>query len=259
MRLKFDVLIITFFLLSACSEEKGCINISDLHEKNGIFFLNDKLYEGCVVKVGENNRKFNGHVKNGLLDGEFEVRIGEKLFQHGSYQKGKLNDSLFIYDSIRSSLKIIEIYNERGELDGTCLEYYENNNLKYKKPYSSGLLHGLVLTYHKSGKIAQSMNYEKGVLSGSVLEYFEDGKVKSFIKYQDNHGEGLTYSFFNKDQDSFFWGELEKGKSTGKWYYKLSEDSCFVRTYDSADNYANISCDCSKLPLPPLDSLSAMQ
>ena len=123
-------------------------------------------------------------------------------------------------------------YYQKRMFNGSIVDYYLNETLKYKCQVFDGRLHGLTYEYFDDGKIKGERNYSYGKLFGSFIEYFENGKVrvKANVKNFNYHGgeeiENVTYAYLKKGRVKS--SDLKKGKiiflsDTGE-RYKSSEE-----------------------------------
>lgn len=116
--------------------------------------------------------------KNGKIDTKYTVN-----------EKGEIVGQLL---SFYESGKRKSVYNYRNGLtNGECKDYYENGNLKLSSNMIDGKQNGLTYEYYESGKLFAKFSCVKGVLDGEATEYYENGKIKSKGKYVNGSKYGL--------------------------------------------------------------------
>ncbi len=103
----------------------------------------------------------------------------------------------------------------QGELEGQCLSYYSNRQLKGEVFYKRGVLHGPSTIYSQTGSLLAKSWFVNGkqegeckwfYLSGAVYSiqrfkngiwhglqeyYYEDGSLKTLVEYKEGHLAGL--------------------------------------------------------------------
>jgi len=120
--------------------------------------------------------------------------------------EGKMNGKAYVgkwtyYHNKSDAIMSVENYNEKGELNGEKLVYYENGQLAEKSNFVNGKqegpstvfsekgvvikeflyendeLHGMSRYYNNSGQLVAEGAYKRGQKHG-VWKYYEDGKLK---------------------------------------------------------------------------------
>ncbi|MCF7560225.1 toxin-antitoxin system YwqK family antitoxin [Sabulilitoribacter multivorans] len=126
--------------------------------------------------------------------------------------EGQMDGKTFIgtwkyYQKNSDKLLTLEHYNERGELDGEQLVYYENGHIAEKQFYKSGKLEGASIWYSEKNVVLKEMFYVNGELHGPA-------------KFYNPKGELLSE------------GQYKRGKKNGVWKYydagKLKEEKDFT-------------------------------
>ena len=125
-----------------------------------------------------------GNLKNGKLDGAFEVYYdNDKLHTRGNYKEG-IPVSLWEYFYDSGLLKRKTHYNEDGVEEGHFEEYHENGKLEFRGYYKNGKWDGLFETFYENGQI-------------SIKELFIDGQPSGDSEYFNQSGMPL-------DSDEYF-------------------------------------------------------
>ena len=76
-------------------------------------------------------------------------------------------------------------YNDRN-LTGHIVDYYENEQLKFRYTVVDGRLHGEAWEYYSDGKLKAERNYIFGKLFGDYKVYFPSGAKKLEMKVKEN-------------------------------------------------------------------------
>ena len=122
--------------------------------------------------------------------------------------EGKMNGKAFIgkwtyYHHKTNAVMSTENYNDRGELDGEKLVYYENGQLAEKSNYVDGKQEGLSTIYAENGVILKEFLYENDELNG-------------VSKYYNNKGQLVAEGAYKKGQKHGIWNYYTDGKLTKK-------------------------------------------
>lgn len=126
--------------------------------------------------------------------------------------EGKMNGKAFIgkwtyYHNKTNAVMSIENYNEKGQMDGEKLVYYEN------------------------GQIAENSNFVNGKQEGQSTWYSETGVVIKEFLYENDELHGMSKYYDNKGQ-LIAEGQYKRGQKHGVWKYytdgKLTEEKDYT-------------------------------
>ena len=120
-------------------------------------------------------------------------------------------------------------YHENHVFNGDIIDYYENENLKFRYAVLDGRLHGLAKEFYASGKVKSERNYIVSKLFGHFTEYFESGEIMAQFEVKHNaYGQGENIEHLTV-------GELKKGKYKSKSY----EEGIIYFLADNGASYGN--------------------
>jgi antitoxin component YwqK of YwqJK toxin-antitoxin module len=67
--------------------------------------------------------------------------------------------------------------NDKGQLHGIQIGYYESGKIGYKHNYINGHKHGEQLWYYETGQIMYKHNYINGIKHGEQIGYYSNGRI----------------------------------------------------------------------------------
>jgi antitoxin component YwqK of YwqJK toxin-antitoxin module len=67
--------------------------------------------------------------------------------------------------------------NDKGQLHGILIEYWENGQIRYKHNYNNGKYHGIQIKYYSNGQIRYKKNYINGKYHGEQIGNHGTGKI----------------------------------------------------------------------------------
>lgn len=110
--------------------------------------------------------------------------------------EGKMNGKDFIgnwvyYHNKTNEVMSTETYNDKGELNGEKLVYYENGKLAEKSNFIKGKQEGLSTWYSESGIILKEFLYENDELHGMSKYYDISGKLIAEGAYKRGQKHGI--------------------------------------------------------------------
>lgn len=171
--MKITALLFTFlmsFIPFDTKKTADSVLINDIQYKDGVYYFNDKIFNGDIVDYYENEKlKFRYGVLDGRLNG-----IAKEYFPEG------------------------EIKSERtyymSKLYGSFTEYFPNGEVRAKfdvklNAYGQGeIVEKITVGELKKGKY-KSKNFDKGIIyfinsSGNVFETSENISILSQTKYK---------------------------------------------------------------------------
>lgn len=80
---------------------------------------------------------------------------------------------------------------ENKAITGHIIDYYENDQLKFRYKVISGRLHGEAIEFYANGNIKSKRNYVFGKLFGTFTIYFQDGTKNLQMHIDQNrYGQG---------------------------------------------------------------------
>jgi len=143
-------------------------------------------------------KEFNEN--DGLASVKFFSSTGKLI------SEGKMDGKAFIgkwtyYHNKTNAVMSTENYNDKGELDGEKLVYYENGQLAEKSIYVNGKQEGLSTWYSETGVIIKEFIYENDELNG-------------MSKYYDNKGQLIAEGVYKRGQKHGIWKYYTDGKLT---------------------------------------------
>ncbi|MDX1774399.1 antitoxin component YwqK of YwqJK toxin-antitoxin module [Oceanihabitans sediminis] len=163
-----------------------------LHGKEiGVF----KYYKNVNGKpVIAATKEFNKD--NNLAKVSFFASTG-KLISEGQMD-GKLFVGAWTYYQNRSkNILSIDNYNDKGELDGERLVYYDNGALAQKEIYVNGKLHGPSIWYSETGVVIKEYAYDAGELHGPAKYYTKNGVMVLEGQYKRDRKDGVWKYYEN--------------------------------------------------------------
>lgn len=112
-----------------------------------------------------------------------------------------LSLSIFLlihFNSVAEEFKLSEVKFVKGvykihnkAVTGEIIDYYKNDQLKFRYSVIEGRLHGTAIEFYPNGQIKAERNYVFGKLFGNYSIYFEDGSkhIEMHVD-QNNYGNG---------------------------------------------------------------------
>lgn len=127
--------------------------------------------------------------------------------------EGKMDDKLFIgkwtyYHNKTNAVMSIENYNDKGEMHGEKLVYYENGQLAEKSNFVNGKQEGLSTWYSEKAVVLKEFLYENDELHG-------------LSKYYDNKGQLIAEGAYKRGQKHGIWKYYTDGKLTEEKNFTL--------------------------------------
>jgi len=208
-------------------------------KQNGVFksyYLNGQLKSEHYYKYGLTVGIFKEFLENGILKSESLYEDGERRWEKGYYESGKLK-----YETPYSKTKGTS-YNVFP--DGIEKWYYENGDLAVEIPYNRMKKEGVLSIYYSNGALATQVSFSN------------DKIVKGLMYTQDGQAVPMTNAHFHKlgMEDGRYWNpeiivlntstQQNQGQkpsiSTGS-AFAISNDGYFVTNYHVIKNAKNVS------------------
>jgi len=143
-------------------------------------------------------KEFNEH--DGIASVKFYASTGKLI------SEGKMNGKNFIgkwtyYHNKINAIMSTETYNDKGQLNGEKLVYYENGQLAEKSNFVNGKQEGLSTWYAENGVALKEFMYENNELHG-------------MSKYYDMKGQLIAEGSYKRGQKDGIWKYYTDGKLT---------------------------------------------
>ena len=136
-----------------------------------------------------------GNLKNGKLDGAFEVYYdNDKLRTRGNYKEG-IPVSLWEYFYDSGLLERKTHFTNEGIEEGCFEKYHTNGKLESRGYYKNGEWDGLYETFYENGQISTRGSFTDGQPSGDSEYFNESGMPLDFdeyVSYREILDEELT-------------------------------------------------------------------
>lgn len=136
-----------------------------------------------------------GNLKNGKLDGSFEVYYdNDKLRTRGNYKEG-IPVSLWEYFYDSGLMEKKKHFSNEGIEEGCFEKYHKNGKLESRGYYKDGEWDGLYETFYENGQISTKGSYRDGQPSGDSEYFNESGMPLDFdeyVSYREILDEELT-------------------------------------------------------------------
>ena len=211
-------LFLTFFLTNVTAQDINQIDAKG--ERHGLWKKNfegsdQPRYEG----VFEHGREVGTFKFYKLVDGKSKLSATREFLPNSTkiqvkfysstgklISEGMMDDKLFIgrwtyYQNKTKGILSTEEYNDKGQLHGDKLVYYENGKLAEKSTYVNGEIDGVSTWYSDNGTIVKEFTYKNGLLHGPS-------------KYYNAKGQLLAEGSYKNDQKHGIWKYYENGKFT---------------------------------------------
>lgn len=95
-----------------------------------------------------------------------------------------------------------EYFNQKGELNGSIKEYYQNGCLSAKAQYVHGMKNGRSVFYYSDCSIQRAVEYKGDMVDGYDSIWAESGSLKEVFKYSKNTLIDTGYIFDREGRDS---------------------------------------------------------
>ena len=110
--------------------------------------------------------------------------------------KGQMNGKLYVgtwtyYQNKTKHILSKDQYNDKGNLHGERLVYYENGELAQKETYDNGKLHGPSLWYAENGTVIKEYAFDQGEIHGPAKYYNQNGIMVLQGQYQRDRKHGV--------------------------------------------------------------------
>ena len=92
----------------------------------------------------------------------------------------------YISYNYNGMIKCIKNINNKNELNGVYIEYYDNGFIKYKCNYSYNKLNGKFTAYYNNSNIKIDAYYINNLLEGNFKYYNEQNKLIIDVFYKNN-------------------------------------------------------------------------
>ncbi|MBC8035127.1 MAG: tetratricopeptide repeat protein [Chitinophagaceae bacterium] len=192
-------------------------------------YANGKL-EGEYSEYHQNGQLFTKYLnRKGKTSGEVSYYAEDgKLYSILIFENDKLKTSKY-FDKTGKQISISEtegrklqqenydaegfrwrsaLYNEKGNLDGTCSYYFSSGTLRKTETLFNGVETGSSVTYYPNKKKSYEMNLKEGKKDGYYISYYIHGAKEYEGWYQEDESEG-TWLFYNA-----------RGNMSEKRYYR---------------------------------------
>jgi len=165
-------LIILFFLISSCSENKDSSYIinkdfSLLSKKGAYLYLDNNKFSGILIDSLENIKILEVQYLNGRKNGYEKIR----------YNNGKISEKRFY---------------KNGSKEGNHKLFWENGNKKMIANFLDGKYEGKLIQWHKNGEKFKEFYYENGNEIGNQKIWDSNGNIKANYDVVNNRRYGLT-------------------------------------------------------------------
>ena len=159
----------------------------------GVFKFYKKVNGKAVLAA---NKQFNK--ENAIAQVTFYASTG-KLISEGK-MNGKLHiDTWTYYQNKTKHILSKDTYNDKGELHGERLVYYDDGVLAQTETYVNGKLHGASIWYTEKSVVVKEYAYENDELHGPA-------------KYYDKTGVMVLQGQYKRDKKHGVWKYYENGK-----------------------------------------------
>ncbi|MGI5883645.1 MAG: hypothetical protein ACOX83_01610 [Candidatus Spyradocola sp.] len=194
------------------------------------------LYSGEGSLYADNALLYEGEFAQGLYEGEGKLYAGGQLVYEGDFVAGRrtgqgkaYEDGALVYEGgfqddaysgagslyyADGTLRAECATFANGMIDGACVLYYEDGQIKFEGNFSQGEASGQGTLYDETGNRTYYGGFEAGLKSGTGTEYYADGRKEyegGFVQGQRD-GEGTLY---NEDGTVLYAGGFSQGLYEG--------------------------------------------
>ena len=116
--------------------------------------------------------------------------------------KGMMNGKNYIgewtyFHKDSKEIMTLEHYNNKGQLEGESLVYYNSGQLAEKRIYKANKLQGKAIWFDESGKKMKEYNYVNGQLHGEATFYNAKGTLEIEGQYKNDRKDGVWKYYKN--------------------------------------------------------------
>ena len=166
--------LLTLLLLMSCSKDSKKMDISQLENRNGVYYMKNKPYSGKAFEYyGNGNIKLENTYKDGVISGNQIIY----------YQSGQKQEEGPIKDDMKTD---------------KWLSYYDTGEVQKEAYYKDGKLDGKMTAFSKSGEIEEEGYYRDGVKDGAWVKY-SNGEKKEEVVYKDGKSGDESKTDESKD------------------------------------------------------------
>jgi len=130
----------------------------------------------------------------------------QRLYRVEHYESGAIkSEGYYQFDSVvvdtfrtywrNGKIKVVEVYNDSGALDGMTSHFDENGILRQTQQYSLGKLNGFIVDYFPNGIIKSKGWVQNGIFQGDVIEYYQNGLPKTYNFYDFEQNNALVFEY----------------------------------------------------------------
>lgn len=170
----------------------GLIRHISEYKKNEDEYRTDLIRHGVTKFYSFGNLEYEGHFKNGVLDGkysQFHRDNFDQIYREFHYLNGELHGNCKEFYS-NGKLSIICTY-ENGEPIGVINEYYGNEMKKFEGEFVDGKPIGKHIYYNLSDHIITKYSFKNGYKKFKKKVYYEDSEsIKSVENFIDGYQTG---------------------------------------------------------------------
>ncbi|MEN8203858.1 MAG: hypothetical protein ABFS28_14765 [Bacteroidota bacterium] len=130
-----------------------------------------------------------------------------------------------------------------GNLCDTSIIYHEAGApfVKYRIPYSDGLMHGKVFEYYHTGQLRMSVTFDQGEYTGREEYFDQEGKLTEYYVYENGELSGTSESY-NPDGQLVELRQHRAGNPSGIWKAFYVDSLLSSETsYNEQGEYSGVS------------------
>lgn len=220
-RLVFSILFLTTTVMVA----QNINQLDDKGERHGFW---KKNYENT------DQPRYEGEFKHGKEIGNFKFyKLVDKTSVLSATKEFNENDQIAVVKFFSSTGKLIS----EGKMDGKLFigkwTYYHNKTnvvMSIENYNEKGELHGEKIVFYENGQIAERSNFINGKQEGLSTWYSEKAVVLKEFLYENDELHGMS-KYYDSNGQLVAEGKYKRGKKHGIWKYytdgKLTEEKDF--------------------------------
>ena len=193
------IIITLFFIIFIIPNLAISLTLSDLDNKDGIYYLKSSSEPFTGKVYGKSKGKF----KNGKMDGEWLYfnKKGTLKFKE-NYKNGIKNVLFEKFYNITGELFTRDYY-DNGVWNGPSVVYHRNGKLGAKGNVSNEIQVGMWEFYYDNGVVSGKGYYDLGKMDGIWIQFYYDGQILSLTNYKNGKKHGKFENFQKNGKLSF--------------------------------------------------------
>jgi antitoxin component YwqK of YwqJK toxin-antitoxin module len=151
----------------------------------GLFKFYKNINKEAVLTA---TKQFND--KDNLAEVTYFASNGKVISKGMMNGKDNIGEWVY-YHKDSKQIMTLEHYNNKGQLDGESLVYYNGGQLAEKRQFKANKLHGKATWFYENGKEMKIYHYVDGILQGEAKFFKAEGDLEIEGQYKNDKKDGI--------------------------------------------------------------------